>query len=63
MPSSILFFGPELKLELYGTKEDRGSSGLRQKLVHGEYLGEQGSPKIMWRRFTIRSLITLTLTY
>jgi hypothetical protein len=33
-------FGPDLKQELYGTPEDRGRSGLRQRLVHGDYLSE-----------------------
>lgn len=33
-------FGADLKKELYGTKEDKGKSGLRQRLVHGEYLAE-----------------------
>ena len=35
-----VFFGPKLKRELYGTPEDRGRSGLRQRLVHGDYLSE-----------------------
>lgn len=35
-----VFFGPGLKRELYGTREDRGRSGLRQRLVHGDYLSE-----------------------
>lgn len=34
------FFGAELKRDLYGTREDRGRSGLRQRLVHGDYLSE-----------------------
>lgn len=34
-------FGPDLKRELYGTPEDRGRSGLRQRLVHGEHLSEK----------------------
>ena len=33
-------FGAEHKRELYGTPEDRGRSGLRQRLVHGDYLSE-----------------------
>ena len=33
-------FGPDLKRELYGTPEDRGRSGLRQLLVHGDYMSE-----------------------
>ena len=33
-------FGPDLKRELYGTPDDRGRSGLRQRLVHGDYLSE-----------------------
>jgi hypothetical protein len=37
-------FGPELTRELYGTKEDP-ASGLRQRLVHGEYLGKQDTTK------------------
>jgi|CXWL01.1.fsa_nt_gi hypothetical protein len=35
-----VFFGSELKKELYGTREDNGRSGLRQRLVHGDYLSE-----------------------
>ena len=35
-----LLFGPELKRALYGTPEDKGRSGLRQRLVHGDYLSE-----------------------
>lgn len=34
-------FGPDLKRELYGTPEDRGRSGLRQRLVHGKHLSEK----------------------
>ena len=33
-------FGQELNTELYGTQEDRGRSGLRQRLAHGESLRE-----------------------
>ena len=29
-------FGQEIKKELYGTKEDKGRSGLRHRLSHGE---------------------------
>ena len=32
--------GPELKVKLYGTK-DSPNTGLRQRLVHGEYLGAE----------------------
>ncbi|ULA67981.1 MAG: hypothetical protein LZF62_310054 [Nitrospira sp.] len=32
-------FGLDIKVELYGTPENRGRSGLRQRLVHGDYLG------------------------
>ncbi len=31
-------FGPDIKRELYGTPENKGRSGLRQRLVHGDYL-------------------------
>lgn len=31
-------FGADIKRELYGTREDGGRSGLRQRLVHGDYL-------------------------
>jgi hypothetical protein len=34
-------FGPDLKRDLYGTPEDKGRSGLRQRLVHGEHLSEK----------------------
>lgn len=33
-------FGTSLREKLYGTPEDRGRSGLRQRLVHGDYLSE-----------------------
>lgn len=34
-------FCADLKKELFGTPEDRGRSGLRQRLVHGNYLSER----------------------
>lgn len=34
-------FGADLKKELFGTPEDSGKSGLRQRLVHGEHLSEK----------------------
>jgi len=36
--------GPELKKDLWGTKEDP-NSGLRQRLVHGDYLGQDDVEK------------------
>lgn len=34
-----------MKRELYGTKEDGKRSGLRHRLVHGEYLGKDDGEK------------------
>lgn len=36
-------FGHELREELYGTQEDKGRSGLRHRLSHGEYWGGQAA--------------------
>lgn len=51
-------FGPELKRELYGTSEDKGWSGVRQRLIHGDYLSEADT-----KRNYVREIHTHILRY